>query len=147
MKIKRNASVVNEIEYHRPLLYAKQEKAFFNPARYSCIEGSTKCFPKGTLVKTMEGHKPIECIKRGEMVLSWNGLEYIYKPVLKRFENEGSHAMIRCITKHGIIEATQDHEFRTSAGWDQIINIAERAMENKREIVWPIVTGKQRIIA
>jgi hypothetical protein len=37
------AAIPNEIEYYRPFLYPKQEMAFFNPARYSCIEGSTKC--------------------------------------------------------------------------------------------------------
>lgn len=43
MIIRKNQSKTNVILYERPFLYAKQEKAFFTPARYSCIEGSTKC--------------------------------------------------------------------------------------------------------
>lgn len=126
-------STAINVEYCRPKLYKKQETAFFNSSRYSMIEGSTKCFVAGTLVKTDKGHKPIETIQAGDMALSWDGHEYIYKPVLKRFDNKGSYAMIRCITRHGIIEATQDHEFRTNTGWDKIINIAKRAMDNKRK--------------
>ena len=34
---------IEEVVYRRPPLYFKQERAFFNNARYSCIEGSTKC--------------------------------------------------------------------------------------------------------
>lgn len=43
MRIRKQTTTVNRIRFVRPFLYEKQHNAFYSPARYSCIEGSTKC--------------------------------------------------------------------------------------------------------
>lgn len=43
MIIHRQKKQTNTVSFKRPFLYEKQHKAFYTPARYSCIEGSTKC--------------------------------------------------------------------------------------------------------
>jgi hypothetical protein len=71
------------LNYKRPYLYPEQLAAFFNDSRYCFIEAGTKCFAAGTLVQTINGKKPIEKIKEGELVLSFNGSEFEYKPVFQ----------------------------------------------------------------
>jgi hypothetical protein len=122
------------VNYTRPYLYPKQSAAFFNDARISCIEASTKCFPANTLVRTDKGHKPISEIEIGDFVLSWNPLQriYEYKMVLNCFSHcavDAPHDMIKLITKYGDIHATRDHEFRIGDKWIGASELAKRAME------------------
>ena len=64
------------------------------------------CFVGHTLVRTIDGNRPISELKVGDLVLTREG----YKPVIKIFANERA-----VITKYGIT-GTPDHPFITPEG-------------------------------
>jgi hypothetical protein len=70
------------------------------------------CFAPNTLVRTINGYKPIESINIGEKVLCENGS---FKPVIKVFERDYKGQMIKFWTRLGVdpIVVTPDHQFKS----------------------------------
>ncbi len=71
----------------------------------------TACFKKGTLVKTINGDKPIETIKKGDLVYTSNGWEKVLAPTLEK-----NRTLINIKTRNSSelnIACTPDHEFLT----------------------------------
>lgn len=106
-----------------------------SPAKEILVASGSRCFAKGTLVQTISGHKPINEIEIGELVLSTNNLtgEFEYKKVLETFRNgtdKTKHMLIFVLNNGVQIECTKEHELRFKNNFIPASTIAERAMEN-----------------
>lgn len=70
------------------------------------IAGGFPCAPAGTKIKTIDGYKNIEDIKKGDMVLTHNG---VYKPVVTPMKKQQDHYNV--IKAQGVygIKLTDEH--------------------------------------
>lgn len=83
-------------------------------------QGGSSCFAPGTLVVTPTGNKPIEEIKVGDVVLSYNEKtrENEERVVIRVLNFENTKRTIRVRLKNGqTITATEDHKFYHKGGW------------------------------
>lgn len=72
------------------------------------------CFPAGTLVRTENGDRPIEQLKRGDKVLTRKG----YKRIVATSKREYYGDMVRVNTPIGSVVSTADHPYWTQErGW------------------------------
>lgn len=76
------------------------------------------CFAKGTLVETTEGKKPIEDIRIGDYVWSYDTLhkQYGYKQVLKAFSRY-SDKLVELQIGNEKITVTAEHPFYSNREW------------------------------
>lgn len=98
--------------------------------RVDLLTGGFPCFPAGSLVLTSEGHKPIEEVRIGDLVLTHTGA---WKPVLSTMRKTGaSTRRIYGGGQHGI-ECTTEHPFYTrkrNFQWDNSIRKSVRGFGN-----------------
>jgi phage terminase large subunit len=94
--------------------------------------GSKGCFVAETLVNTPNGHKPIEQIKEGEIVYSWNveNKQLSVNKVLKTFVHGCSHQRKNFITfvfnNNVKLKCTENHELLYFGKWISARNVAKR---------------------
>lgn len=68
---------------------------------------STSCFPAGTKVSVLGGHKNIEDIKEGDQVLTHDGT---YKPVNELITNEHKDSLLEVVLSNGsTFQVTKEH--------------------------------------
>ena len=82
-------------------------------------ECTPNCFVAGTLIEAEDGHKPIEQIQAGDMVLAENPKtgEIAFKKVVQTFENE-SNELVHIGVNGETISATPSHPFYVyKFGW------------------------------
>ncbi|MCC7508393.1 MAG: hypothetical protein IT464_03345 [Planctomycetes bacterium] len=81
-------------------------------------EGVNWCFPAGTMVKTVDGEKPIEEIKPGDYVWAWD--ENTGSWILERVEAISvvgfAGELVVLVTDDGELNVTPDHPFHVVAG-------------------------------
>ena len=79
---------------------------------------ASQCFVAGTLVLTIDGNKPIEEIKAGDLVYSTNPEtgESEYKEVVRAFRKE-SNVLIHIFVNGEEIETTPNHPFWVEEQW------------------------------
>ena len=111
-------------------------RAWADPSVSEIIYGGSKgCFVAGTLVNTINGLKPIEQIKEGETVLSFNTDKQYpeFKKVLKTFVYGGDTHKSKFITfalrNDLLIKCTANHEFYFEGNWMSADRIAKRILE------------------
>lgn len=75
----------------------------------------SNCFPRGTLVYTQDGYKQIECIKKGEYVLTHNDRFMPVNETMNRVYN-GELSIIEGYNFNKIV-CTSNHKFLTLNGW------------------------------
>lgn len=71
------------------------------------IWGSPSCFTAGTLVLTSEGMKPIEEIKKGDLVLTHKGR---WRRVVRTYKSQAKTCTLKGVGHHGL-ETTPEHPF------------------------------------
>ncbi len=89
------------------------------------LEGFTSCFVAGTLIKTIDGDKPIEDIKVGDLVYAEDPDtgEKELKPVVNLFINEKTE-LVHIKVKDQEITTTNEHPFYIpDKGWTAAINL------------------------
>jgi len=95
--------------------------------------GSARCFVPGTYVKTIDGYVPIEKIKIGDFVLSYNKVNDCleYKKVLNiySYNLRGTTKMINFGNK---IISTNEHKFLFNGKWTKSSELKRRALETSR---------------
>lgn len=74
------------------------------PGEIDLVEGSPPCFPAGTQVLTLQGHKSIEDVEVGDVVLT-------HKGHWRKVTNTMSRISDTVYVDGGRIEATKDHPF------------------------------------
>ncbi|MEM7184279.1 MAG: polymorphic toxin-type HINT domain-containing protein [Spirochaetota bacterium] len=80
------------------------------------------CFTAGTLVKTAKGHKPIEEVKVGDLVSSWNEStgQVEMNRVVRTFVRETKEIYQITYTNGQVVETTATHPFYIEGkGWTQ----------------------------
>lgn len=98
------------------------------------------CFKKGTLVLTKEGSKPIEEIKAGDIVYSYNEKtkKKELKKVVRLFKNKTKKWIHLIFSNQEEIICTEEHPFYIkNKGWIPAKNIIEKdkvLMYNNREV-------------
>lgn len=73
------------------------------------------CFPAGTLVKTIDGERPIESIKEGDKVLTRFG----YRRVVKTLSRPYCGEFTRLQLSDRSVVSTSNHPIWTTKGWTQ----------------------------
>lgn len=111
--------------------------------------GGAGCFLSGTLIKTLSGHIPIELIKEGMMVKSFNTStnEFEYKKVLKTFKHDKRNTGVKiCEFNFGNIKlkCTDNHEFYFRGNWNRASDIAGRNVEIHDWLIEPIFSFESR---
>jgi hypothetical protein len=96
--------------------------------------GAAGCFTSETLIKTINGDKPISKINIGDYVLSWNIDKSIseFKQVVNKFAygcNRQKHKVIIFDYSNQLIKCTYEHEFYYEGDWQPAYRLAQRAME------------------
>ena len=79
-----------------------------------------ECFPAGTLIETEKGKRPIESLRIGEKVLTFDERSGIFdfRPITFVFKNKMPLDMVRLrINGHHVITCTNEHPFWTRRGW------------------------------
>jgi YD repeat-containing protein len=98
-----------------------QELSEAAQARSSCLPGSGSCFIEGTPILMADGtSKPIEQIKRGDVVLSRNSStgETKGKFVLDSWSKQAQRTLLLSFSDGSKIETTEDHPFYAEGqGW------------------------------
>lgn len=103
----------NALFYHMAKIYSENKK--IDNQIIFCNEGGMRCFDGNTLIKTIDGLKPIKTITENDKVKSYNHNTntFEYKKVLAT-NNSNNHNK-KCIEiklKNGkSIKCTEDHEF------------------------------------
>lgn len=85
---------------------------------------SKYCFTEGTLVRTINGNVPIEALKLGDLVYSYDEAthSYFFSPVEQVLTNTSD--TIVAVTAGGeTIRSTPAHPYLTSSGWKDAVNI------------------------
>ncbi len=83
-----------------PSLFVSKDKQIFK-----CFG----CFPKGAIIRTVEGNKAIDRLKIGDLVLTHKSR---YKPVIKLFKRDYKGLMVDVITRklNEVVSLTSDHK-------------------------------------
>jgi hypothetical protein len=78
----------------------------------------TACFPAGTLVAVADGYKPIETIKTGDEVWSWDQQtqDLALKPVVQTHQHQANE-LVTLRVGADVLRATPEHPFWTEEGW------------------------------
>lgn len=89
-----------------------KRKSFWQSHDYSKLGDVAPCFPAGTMVKTPRGNKPIETIKLGDIVFTFDfeNQRIVESTVLNTFEN-WTENLVEIVINNEIIQATRDHVF------------------------------------
>jgi len=106
------------------------------------LEGSSRCFHGGQLVKTINGSKPISEISKNDLVLTYNETTHAkeYKPVidLLRFDNNKKKCLKVTLKSGDVIIASEDHEFMFKGAWVSLKDVVslwyERNLEKHKEV-------------
>ncbi len=85
------------------------------------LSGGPGCFVEGTLVRTIDGYKPIQEIKDGDLVYTINegsGIEEV-KPVISTHEyTDHSEDLLELEFEDGtIVRCTENHKFYVDGEW------------------------------
>ena len=123
-----------------PLKYAqrhdKQELFYKSNQTIRALFWGNRCFVKGTLISMSDGSKlPIEQIKEGMSVVSYNGTKAQNKKVLKTHNFSASHnpkPMIQLVINGKKITSTYDHEYYVDQQWIPIYQLAWGEMETSQ---------------
>jgi len=89
-------------------------------------QGGQGCFAKGQLIVTSNGNIPIEKIKIGDSIKSFNEKikQTTFNKVTNIFKYRNNKKIIRVTLKNGnTITATEDHKFYFQGGWVSLKNI------------------------
>lgn len=87
----------------KPIRARLNESAF-----HTIVLGKTGCLPKGTMIKTPNGKKPIEEINE---VLSYNFKTEKIEPKHATISNSGYKKIIKIHTEMGVIECSPEHRW------------------------------------
>lgn len=105
------------------------EKEFYDIAvNTKCNAVCSFCLVPGTMIKTSSRQKPIDSIKIGDTVTSFNITKGIVeeKLVTQVFEREISEDIFEILDDKGnIIKLTGNHKVFTSRGWVEAKNLKE----------------------
>jgi|WetSurMetagenome_2_1015567.scaffolds.fasta_scaffold67435_3 intein/homing endonuclease len=98
------------------------------------LDGGSRCFYPGQLIKTKYGNKPISQLEPGNQILTLNEKtnKKEYKPLLKKhiFRNNKKD-IIRIKLKNGVeIKGTFDHEIYFNNKWITLGEIKRRFYDN-----------------
>ena len=95
----------------------------YNAVKYDIA--TSQCFVSGTLVLTIDGNKPIEEIKAGDLVYSTNPEtgESEYKEVVQTFENETEELIHISIAGEEIVTTPKHPFYVPQKGWTSAINL------------------------
>ncbi len=106
---------------------AKFKSLFTEKKRYKLYYGGRGCFGKGQEVLTKDGYKPIDQIKEGDEVYSYNEMnkQKELRKVVKPHKHETtSNKLITLNLKDGTtIKVTDNHEFYYGGRWLKISDI------------------------
>ena len=86
---------------------------------------SSQCFVAGTLVQTVDGAKPIEAIRAGDMVWAWDEEtgEVALKPVVETYINQ-TYELVHVFVNGEEIVATPSHPFYSPVkGWMDAVRL------------------------
>lgn len=95
-----------------------------------------ECFPAGT---TIDG-RPIESIRVGDLVSSFDGRSIVKRPVRRLFVSR-PNAMVRITIAGRVVHATAGHPFLTSDGWIPAIDLHGRRVG---VCAWMVDRGSDR---
>ena len=106
----------------------EQVQAAVNVFPESASPSLTTCFAAGTPVRTIEGFRPIEEIRPGELVLSQDvatgGLEF--RPIVLVHHNAPNQTLRITLSNDEILSASVYHRFwRSGKGWAQARELEE----------------------
>lgn len=85
-----------------------------------------QCFPKGTKIKTIEGEKNIENIKKDDIVMTYNTRTKTLETnkVVNLFNNgKPKDKLLTIKTSKGSFTCTKEHKIFTTRGWIEAKNI------------------------
>jgi uncharacterized protein (DUF779 family) len=86
-----------------------------------CDAGCPMCFPKNTIIKTLDGNKRIQDIKENDIVVSYNLEENKkeFKNVINVFKNFYKGKLIVFHFNNTILKCTPNHKIFTNNGWKE----------------------------
>lgn len=124
-EIEENAIKVSETNY--PQIEHKGDvfKAEYKEGEFDLLIGGSPCFVAGTMVRTIDGIKPIEEIKVGDKVLTHKGR---YKTVTTTMSRTAPSTVIVKAENCGEIECTKEHPFYTR-NMKRVFNNEQRKSE------------------
>ena len=108
------------------------------------LMGGSPCFVAGTMVKTIDGHKPIEDIEVGDLVLTHKGR---YMPVTKTMNRVSPETVIIKAENCGEIECTKEHPFYAKEvyrKYQREARASNRVVPDKYEWISPEMFIKQK---
>ncbi len=119
-KIETIKKIKNKIDIYN--LKVSQPNTFF--ANYVAVHNKGGgCFPKGTTVKTPDGDKKIEEIKKGDWVLSFNGKTIVKSKVVEIHRTFDKILIIE--TESQTLKTTPSHPLLTEDGFKSAEDINE----------------------
>ncbi len=119
-KIEAIKKIKNKIDVYN--LKVSQPNTFF--ANYVAVHNKGGgCFPKGTTVKTPDGDKKIEEIKKGDWVLSFNGKTIVKSKVVEIHRTFDKILIIE--TESQTLKTTPSHPLLTEDGFKSAEDINE----------------------
>lgn len=112
-----------------PKPHDKQQEALVDKRNRKVLNWGRRCFVAGTPVLTRDGYKPIETIKSGVVVASYNDVldivEYREVKVVHQFGVDVSpKAMVSFEVNGKRYESTYDHEYFVNGTWVRAIELA-----------------------
>lgn len=117
-------------------VFKKNLEAYEDPTVTLIVnEGGTRCFASGTIVCVEHGIKPIEDIKVGDRVLSFDGKDDVFKTVTEIHKMVNTKQTVKLKMKNGAtITVTDDHQFYFEGRWIELKHLLTR-----RRNTWPHV--------
>ena len=105
--------------------------------RISVMQGGSRCFTGETLVKCVDGYKPIKDVEIGDRVWSVDhDLELVIRPVVNKFIYKVGQHYQKCITfvllDNSKITCTYEHKLLTPNGYVKAFDIANGMLEADR---------------
>lgn len=102
--------LVDEFQDTNELQYKWLTKLASHHGNVFAVGDDDQCLPKGTLISTINGTKPIEEIQVGEKVLSKIGSKTFEKQVTQKFEKEYIGDLVQISLNDGtVITSTEEH--------------------------------------
>ena len=84
----------------------------------TCVTFGGGCFTAGTMILTPKGQEPIEKLKPGDVVETWNTSlnKMVESPVVNTYSHKDIPTFL-VITTSGLVNTTSDHRFWTGNMW------------------------------
>lgn len=112
-----------ESELGYPLFQETQMEFVMKFCGYSFLEADhlRKCIAEGSLVAMADGTlKPIEDVRVGDRIISFDGMEFVEKPVTAVWDN-GVKEVVEILLDNGVsLRCTPDHKLLTQNGWKEV---------------------------